>query len=423
MTVDEPGISALKAGWKWVPTLYFAEGLPYAAVMTIAVVMYKCLNVDNAMIAFATSWLYLPWVVKALWSPFVDLASTRRNWILTMEVAIAVTFALIASSLFSTVYYFSLSMAAFWLLAFLSATNDIASDGFYMLALDESQQSWWVGLRSGFYRCALVFGQGAIVYFAGTLESEVGVGESWQIAFALMAAIFAMIAIWHYFVLPFPASDHLAERRSPREIMVEFCETFSEFFRKRNVWLAIGFIFLYRLPEAQLVKLISPFMLDSREVGGLGLSTATVGVAYGMVGIGALLLGGIIGGFIVARSGLAKWLVPMALSMSLSCVTFLYLSLFPDSPIRVVYACVLLEQFGYGFGLTAFTLYLLNFSDGPRRTANYAICTGFMSLGMMLPGMFAGVMQQYLGYVGFFCWTMVCCVATLAVAVLVKKHL
>lgn len=412
----------LEAGVRWVPTLYFAEGLPYAAVMTIAVVMYKCLNVDNAMIAFATSWLYLPWVIKALWSPFVDLASTRRRWILAMEIAIALTFALISLSLYSASAYFGLSLTAFWLLAFLSATNDIASDGFYMLALNEAQQSWWVGLRSGFYRCALVFGQGAVVYFAGTIEPEVGVAASWRIAFGAMGGIFAAIAVWHFFALPFPPTDHLASRRSPREIMVEFGQTFADFFLKRNVWLAIAFIFLYRLPEAQLVKLISPFMLDSRVDGGLGLTTSQVGIAYGVVGVGALLAGGIIGGFIVARQGLRRWLMPMAFSMSLSCVTFLYLSIVPDSPLTVVYACVVLEQFGYGFGLTAFTLYLLNFSEGPRRTANYAICTGFMSLGMMLPGMFAGFLQQLFGYVGFFTWTMACCVATIGITLLVKKY-
>ncbi|MDE6177080.1 MAG: MFS transporter [Paramuribaculum sp.] len=410
--------------WQWVPSLYFAEGLPYAAVMTLSVVMYKCMGIGNDDVAFYTSWLYLPWVVKALWSPFVELLSTRRRWVVATQGGMAVAFALIAFWITAPVgSWFVLSLSAFWVLAFVSATHDIAADGFYMLALDERRQAWWVGLRSGFYRGALVFGQGALVYLAGAVEHRLGVEGSWRMVFLLLSAIFVLLALWHGFRLPRPTDDNRAPLRPVAEIMAEFVATFRYYFTKPGVWGAIAFIFLYRFPEAMLVKLITPFMLDAPEAGGLGLSTAQVGVTYGVIGVGGLLLGGILGGFAVARSGLRQWIMPMAVAMSLSCLTFLYLSMSELVALSVVNICVFIEQFGYGFGLTAFTLYLLYFSDGPSRTACYAICTGFMALGMMLPGMVAGWIQVRIGYTPFFTLAAVGCVTTIAIAEMARRRL
>ncbi len=405
--------------WTWIPTLYFAQGLPYVAVMTISVIMYKRLGISNTDIALYTGWLYLPWVIKPFWSPFVDIISTKRRWTLTMQWLIAAAFAGIAFAL-PTPLWFSLTLAVFWMVGFTSATHDIAADGYYMLALSEHQQSLYVGIRSTFYRVATVVGQGLLVIIAGALETTTGdIPLSWAIVFAILSLLFLGFALYHSWAMP-KVESKAGKLRSASDVWREFVDVFAEFFRKKQVGVAIIFMLLYRLPEAQLVKLINPFLLDPAEAGGLGLSTAQVGVVYGTVGIIGLTLGGIVGGIVAARRGLGFWLRPMAWSMSLTCLTFVYLSFATDAPLAVVNICVFIEQFGYGFGFTAYMLYLIYFSEGRHRTAHYSICTGFMALGMMLPGMAAGWIQEAVGYQNFFIWTMICCLATIGVTYLIR---
>lgn len=411
-----------RSPWAWIPTLYFAQGLPYIAVMTLSVIMYKNLGLSNTDIALYTGWLYLPWVIKPFWSPFVDIISTKRRWIVMMQLLIAAGFAAVALFLPGELF-FRLTLAAFWVTGFLSATHDIAADGFYMLALNEKEQSMFVGIRSTFYRIASVMGQGALVVAAGVLEERTGsVPQAWSIVFGLMSLLFVGFALYHSRMLPWAegGGDTPRDVKTGAQIFREFGEVFRDFFRKPNVVTAIVFMLLYRLPEAQLVKLINPFLLDSVEVGGLGLTTKEVGFVYGTVGIIGLTLGGIVGGIVAARRGLKFWLRPMAWSMSLTCLTFVYLSFATASSLAVVNVCVFIEQFGYGFGFTAYMLYLIQFSEGRFSTAHYSICTGFMALGMMLPGMAAGWIQETIGYQQFFLWTMVCCIATIAVAYRVK---
>ncbi len=416
---DSPARSR-RSPWAWIPTLYFAQGLPYVAVMTISVIMYKRLGFSNTDIALYTGWLYLPWVIKPFWSPFVDIISTKRRWTLSMQWLMAVAFAGIAFAL-PTPFCFSLTLAVFWLVGFTSATHDIAADGFYMLALTEHQQSLYVGIRSTFYRIATVMGQGILVIVAGALETSTGnIPLSWAIVFAILSILFLCFALYHTWALP--KVEHPASTRTldSRQVWNEFINVFAEFFRKKQVGVAIIFMLLYRLPEAQLVKLINPFLLDPVAAGGLGLSTAEVGVVYGTVGIIGLTLGGIIGGILAARRGLKFWLRPMAWSMSLTCLTFVYLSFAHSPSLLTVNICVFIEQFGYGFGFTAYMLYLIYFSEGRHRTAHYSICTGFMALGMMLPGMAAGWIEETVGYRNFFLWTMVCCIATIGVTYLIR---
>ena len=614
--------------WAWIPTLYFAQGLPYVAVMTISVIMYKRLGISNTDIALYTGWLYLPWVIKPFWSPFVDIIKTKRWWTLTMQWIIAFALAGIAFTI-PTPFFFQLTLAIFWLVGFTSATHDIAADGFYMLALTEHEQSLYVGIRSTFYRVATVAGQGLLVIVAGLIETNTGLapvqvnvnadpavewrpcdlewtdvaeadldgelqfitprnfsvattapsqvtvdvnGESvampfktyaalmrdsvkhlnerngfvaaeipadnkgaanvaeqsgpgafttwvketfgeqrepytlkdnniaiiglrlnkkpapgeeiilnvthksgdqsikleqaalstrfvfnesnwdktawlyyeidnkltaptqatfegasgnipfaWLVVFAVLSAFFFLVAFYHSWALPPPAADgHNNSAMTASDIIREFFETFKSFFRKPQVWVAIAFMLLYRLPEAQLVKLINPFLLDPIDKGGLGLTTGQVGIVYGTVGIIGLTLGGIIGGIAAAKGGLKKWLWPMAWSMSLTCLTFVYLSYASDHSLLTVNICVFIEQFGYGFGFTAYMLYLIYFSEGKHKTAHYAICTGFMALGMMLPGMAAGWLQETIGYRHFFIWTMICCAATIGVCAFLK---
>lgn len=602
--------------WSWIPTLYFAQGLPYVAVMTISVIMYKRLGISNTDIALYTGWLYLPWVIKPLWSPFVDIIKTKRWWTLTMQWILAFALAGIAFSI-PTSFFFQLTLAVFWIVGFTSATHDIAADGFYMHALTEHEQSLYVGIRSTFYRIATIAGQGLLVIIAGLIETGTGLepvlltveaspsysntltlptfdgvatdgekeahfvftsaeiqagvtpsvndsadvkaqiaglekavkewnianrfvapdevkgdnkvaqkakeesaftswvrnhfGEkrevttdatdnvvvvgvrlskqpapdetkvlnmtfkdgdqsirleqnslssrleftadnwdkpayllfridhklkettsatfagasgnipfAWMVVFIVLSGFFFIVSIYHNWVLPRPASDRPAKDAQAGSIMKEFFETFKTFFTKRQAAVAILFMLLYRLPEAQLVKLINPFLLDPIDKGGLGLTTGEVGVVYGTVGIIGLTLGGIIGGICAARGGLKKWLWPMAWSMSLTCLTFIYLSYAQDHSLLTVNICVFIEQFGYGFGFTAYMLYLIYFSEGEHKTAHYAICTGFMALGMMLPGMAAGWLQETIGYRHFFVWTIVCCAATIAVCAFIK---
>lgn len=405
--------------WWWIPTLYFAEGLPYMAVMTISTVMYKCLGIGNTEIAFYTAWLYLPWVIKPFWSPFVDIIRSKRWWVLAMQWAIAIAMASIAFALPAS-GFFQATLALFWLMAFASATHDIAADGFYMLALTEHQQSLFVGIRSLFYRISMVVGQGALVVVAAFVSDAWAQPKAgWIVVFGILAAFFALVASYHSFALPRPAADAMRSPRSRGEVLREFTETFVAFFRKPQVGVALTFMLLYRLPEAQLVKMITPFMLDPTESGGLGLTPDQVGLVYGTIGVIGLMLGGIVGGLAAARRGLRYWLHPMAWSMSLTCLTFVYLAVAQPSAIWEIYLCVFVEQFGYGFGFTAYMLYLIYFSAGRFKTAHYSICTGFMALGMMLPGMAAGWITDHFSYVTFFIWTMVCCVATIGVCYLI----
>ncbi len=591
-----------RSPWAWIPTLYFAEGIPYVVVMTVSVIMYKRFGLSNTDIALYTSWLYLPWVIKPFWSPFVDILKTKRWWIVSMQLLIGAGMAGIAFTL-PTPFYLQASLAFFWLMAFSSATNDIASDGFYMLALDDSQQSFFVGIRSTFYRLAMITGQGLLIILAGGLELSTGLqpvtiqasssnsfqseitlnpstytadkngkltfvypqnvvistnkisfdslknikqfaqennvsngfviketeikkdkkaswwaknvanplgnylkihfgktketanfsnltgnaalvsirlnkspekgknvvlntqfskgdknislisGErltfnannwnkpaylvlqldsklksevsstfkgssgniplAWSITFFILAGLFVAFFVYHRFVLPKPATDIGKTTNTPTEVMTEFGKTFLSFFTKKGILLAVAFMLLYRLAEAMLVKLASPFLLDAHEVGGLALSTQQVGVVYGTVGVVALTLGGIIGGIVASRNGLKYWLWPMALAITLPNAAYVFLSMVQPENFLWVNIAVAIEQLGYGFGFTAYMLYLIYFSQGEHKTAHYSICTGFMALGMMLPGMAAGWIQEQIGYQNFFIFIMIATIPTL----------
>lgn len=596
--------------WAWIPTLYFAQGLPYVAVMTISVIMYKRLGMSNTDIALYTGWLGLPWVIKPFWSPFVDLIRTKRWWVLAMQWIVAVALAAIAFTI-PTSMYVQLTLAVFMLMGFASATHDIAADGFYMLALNEHEQSLYVGIRSTFYRIATVMGQGILVVLAGLIELNTGLepldmqlvvdpdepatvaalydkGEAlsaerqfvtsmpsvvsvvapdsvegkafaayssglqsridslntangfvettaaaavaaqdgewsalrkkikewfgeereatnapdaniavatvsltqapepgeelvlilnfkdgdqsirlgkynrlvfnesnwdkpayvvfnidpkikertvasfqgtsgnipmaWSVVFIVLSVFFFIVVVYHTWALPRPASDASQGTTSAKGIVTGFFDAFKTFFTKYPLGqtiAAILFMLLYRFPEAQLTKIIQPFLLDPIDRGGLGLTTGEVGLVYGTVGIIGLTIGGIVGGIAAAKGGLKKWLMPMAWSMSLTCLTFVYLSYFQDHSLLTVNICVFIEQFGYGFGFTAYMLYLIYYSEGNFKTSHYAICTGMMALSMMT-GMIAGWVQETIGYRHFFVWTIICCAATIIVSLLVK---
>ncbi|MFV0471468.1 MAG: AmpG family muropeptide MFS transporter [Paludibacteraceae bacterium] len=405
--------------WRWIPSLYFAEGIPYVIVMTVSVIMYKRLGVSNGDIALYTSLLYLPWLLKPLWSPFVDIVKSKRWWIVSMQLLIGAGLAGVAFFL-PTPFYFQATLAVFWLLAFSSATHDIAADGFYMYALDSSQQSFFVGIRSTFYRLAMITGQGLLIILAGTLEKSLTIPKAWSITFYILAGFFLLVFIYHRFVLPTPKTDLNKEKKSISVIFDEFLLTFKSFFQKEGIVVAIVFMLLFRLGEALLVKMASPFLLDGREVGGLGLSTQQVGFVYGTVGVVALTLGGIIGGIVASRNGLKYWIWPMTLALTLPNLAYIYLAWIQPIDLLWINMAIAFEQFGYGFGFTAYMLYLIYFSSGEHKTAHYAICTGFMALGMMLPGMVAGWLEELIGYSNFFLVVILCTIPTLAVIPFLK---
>ncbi|PIE90383.1 MAG: MFS transporter [Acidobacteria bacterium] len=581
-----------KNPWQWIPSLYYAEGIPYIIVMTVSVILYKRLGVSNTEIALYTSWLYLPWTIKPLWSPVVDLFRTKRAWIVAMQLLIGAGLAGVALTI-PVPGFFQYTLMFFWLLAFSSATHDIAADGFYMLGLSENEQAYFVGIRSTFYRLAMITGQGLLIILAGYIESRTGLpdleiqvhanpaahkqelqpesapvqsidetlrivttsetltipltpvqqeevaamlaetkawnisrgfyreekkqeqrqssgvsftalenfiqshfgtvkppvdhekqvgntgslsfhlsqspGEeeitvdfgrqsgdksiqliegtrftfnksnwdqpaiavfqldsklktsstavfkarsgnvklAWVITFSILAFLFFVFFLYHRTALPLPANDKPSNSAGNQPFMREFLHTFVLFFKKKHIGLAITFLLVYRLGESQLVKMASPFLLDAREIGGLGLTTGQVGLVYGTVGIIALTLGGILGGLVASRHGLKKWILWMLIAINLPNSVYIYLSYALPESFLLINTAVAIEQFGYGFGFTAYMLYMIYISDGEHKTAHFAMTTAFMALGMMIPGMLSGWLQELIGYRHFFIWVMI----------------
>ncbi len=398
-----------KNAWLWVPILYFTQGIPYVMVVTVSVIMYKRLGISNEDIGLYTSWLYLPWVLKPLWSPFVDLKSTKRNWFLGMQLLIALSLLGVGLTL-PTNQFFITTLACFWMAAFSSATNDIASDGYYMIGLSEKKQSFFVGMRSTFYRLAMVTGEGLIVIFAGYLENYYGDNsKAWSITMICAATLMLLLTVSNFFSTPkFESADPTVKDKPG-----SFGEVFASFFKKKNIGIALAFILCYRLGESQLVKMAAPFLLDPIEKGGLGYSTEALGKIFGTVGVIMLSLGGILGGILISRDGLKKWMLPMVLSLNIPNVLYAILAFTKTTNIIAVVATVAFEKFGYGFGFAAFLIYLIYIAEGKSKTSHYAIATGFMGLGMMLPGMISGYVQKWLGYDGFFIWVVIAALPSL----------
>ncbi|MGJ8736592.1 MFS transporter [Zobellia laminariae] len=405
-----------KGAWVWVPILYFTQGLPYVLVVSVSVIMYKQLGVSNEDIGLYTSLLYLPWVLKPLWSPFVDLKSTKRKWFLSMQLLIALALFGVALTI-PTSLFLTTTLACFWMAAFASATNDIASDGYYMLGLTEKKQSFFVGMRSTFYRLAMVTGEGLIVVMAGFLENKYGDNsKAWSITMTAAAFLMLALTVSNFFAAPKYESSSNVTKEKP----TGFFEVFSSFFKKPGIGIALAFILTYRLGESQLVKMAAPFLLDAPDKGGLGYSTEQLGTIFGTAGVIFLSVGGILGGILISKDGLKKWMLPMVLSLNLPNVLYAILAMTKTTSVYAVTGTVILEKFGYGFGFAAFLMYLIYISEGKSKTSHYAIATGFMALGMMLPGMVSGYMQQWLGYGGFFVWVVIAALPALFLVNFIK---
>ena len=404
--------------WKWIPSLYFGQAIPYVMVMTVSVMMYKEFGISNTDIALYTSWLYLPWVIKPLWSPFIDMFRTKRWWTVTMQFLIGVSLASVA---FTTQlpYFFQISLAIFWLMAFSSATHDIAADGFYMLALPQNQQAAFVGVRSTFYRLANIAGQGGVLVVAGQVTELTGdKGYAWSVVLFVLGGMFLGLWFYHSFILPRPDSDRTIKHSD--NYLAEYFTTFKAFFARRDILMVLAFILTFRLGESQLLKLVLPFLKDPASVGGLGLSTSQIGFVYGGVGVAGIVAGGLIGGYLISKIGLKKALWPLVFAVHTPNLVFVFLATELPQNIAIITACIAFEQFGYGMGFTALMLYMIMVADGEHKTAHYAICTGLMALGMMVPGMFSGRIQEYLGYQNFFIYVCFMTLPAFLMAALVK---
>jgi PAT family beta-lactamase induction signal transducer AmpG len=405
-----------RSPWFWIPTLYVAEGIPNALVATVSVMLYTDLGVSNKATAFFTSWLYLPWVIKPLWSPAVDILKTRRLWIWTTQLLLGLGLAGVALMI-PAPHFVQWTIIFLGLLAFSSATHDIAADGFYMLATTEGQQSFFIGFRNVFFNIGKISAQGGLVYLAGRLARHTGnPAFGWSVAFAVGAGFFLVLGVYHRFILPRPLADQPKVAVNAGNFWKGFFETFGSFSQKPKIILLLFFLLLYRLGEAQLVKIIPLFLHGPRETGGLGLATEDISVIYGTIGVITFVAGALLGGFVVARQGLKFWLWPMLLAIHLPDAVFIWLACTQPDNLWLIGAGVAVEQFGYGFGFTAYMLYMIYIARGEHQTAHYAICTGFMALGMMVPGMWSGWLQEHIGYPHFFIWVLLATIPSFIVA-------
>ena len=424
--------------WLWVPTLYFLQGIPYFLVNNISMVMFNQMGVPNGEMSFFTTLLYFPWALKFLWAPFVDLIRTKRWWFLTMQflmlgLAVLTIFSIpqpdpaTIAAMGTEVKLFMGVLIAFIIMAFASATHDIAADGFYMLALTSGVQAEMIGWRSVFYRLSNVFCNSVLIAIPGIIydwtikQGEQNMPLAWKVTMVITAVIFALMAVWHMFFTPRPDADKPNAETSVKDIISGFGKAFATYFTKPGLWVAILFMLLYRLPEGFLMKMIYPFLLGARDTGGLGLTMQELGVVYGAIGVIFLLLGGILGGFYISRVGLKKAFWWMALAMTLPCLSFVYLSVYLPENMVYIGIALAIEQFGYGFGFTAYMMYMMFFSEGEFKTSHYAICTSFMALSMILPGLVAGYIQEAIGYQNFFWMVIACSVGTIIATFLARR--
>lgn len=406
-----------RGAWRWIPTLSFASGMPYFVVTDMAGDMFKLLGVGNTEITYYTGWLKFPYVIKPLWSPLVQGFGARRQWILITQFAIAAGVAAAAVALKAD-SFLAYSLLALAVVAISSATYDVAADGFYLLALSSHDQAWYVGIRNICYRLAMFTGKGILLIVAGFLAKRFGFQTAWTITLAMVAAAYALLAIFHIFALPRPAMDLPTAKAGARSFKNLLAPMIS-FFHKPSIGRILSFLVLYRLGEAQLMAMVGPFLLDSRSAGGLGLSAEEKGFYYGVVGVVALLAGGVLGGMLAARDGLKHWLWKMAIACHLPNIAFLLLAYFQPESHLLINLAIAIEQFGYGFGFTAYMLYCIYIARGESQTVHYAMCTGFMALGMMIPGMWSGWLQEQIGYVSFFAWIMASTIPSFLVVALI----
>jgi len=397
--MTEPSRKKKRIHGIYVSTLYFAEGLPYTIVVLMSVIFFKDLGASNEFIGL-TSFLYIPWTIKLLWGPVVDIYGTKRRWILTMEVIITALIAAIALGSFSP-HAITIAIILFSLIAFASATHDISIDGFYLDALNHDQQAFYSGFRTTAYKIAFLTGTGGLVYIAGLIkESTFSPQTGWSVAFGLAAVIFLAVFFFQLWYLPFPKAAPIARGTSSAEKPM-FFRVFMTYFQQRRIGVIVLYILIFRLGDAFMLKMAPPFLMDAAEKGGLAIPTAQIGVIYGTVGMIFLLLGGIVGGFLIAKQGLKRWMWPTALLQNSAIILYYLLAIYQPN---VYWVAVVnsFEQFSYGLGVSAYTVFLMRTVRPEFKASHYAISTALMAVGVMLPGAASGFLTTALGYKNFF---------------------
>lgn len=410
-----------RAAWAWVPSLSFADGLPLVILMAVSLIFYKQMGLSNTAVTFYTSWMYLPWILKPIWSPFIDLVKTKRWWVLLTEILLGAAFGGVAFTI-PTSFWFQGTLFFFWVAAFTGASHCVAADGFYLLALSERQQAWFMGIRQMADRLATIFGQGILIMVAGNLQVifRGSIRYSWSLTFYGLAGVFLALLLWHSRMLPHARNDRQHPIVSARAILSGFVLTFRTFLRKPGIIQALCFILLFRLSEALLSKVSPLFLIDAPHNGGLGLAPQEYGLVQGTVGMIGVIIGSIIGGFVVSRGGLHKWLFPMTLVYSLPPAIYLALAYWLPDNLALVAVSVFIEQCSTGFGLTAYMMFLIYYNRGEFRTSHYAIASALMTLSLMLPGLLAGGLEETLGYRRFFFLTLILIAVTWGVAIMVR---
>jgi PAT family beta-lactamase induction signal transducer AmpG len=404
----------------WVPTLYFAEGLPFYAVGMMALIFYSRMGVDNRTITATVSLLGLPWSLKPLWSPFLEMYKTKKFFVVLMEFVGGVSLGLLALCL-PLPDYFRYSIAFFALVAFCSSTHDIAADGLYIGSLSPKQQAAYAGWQGGFYNIARFFSQGGLLILAGYLETRMPAVRAWMIIFATVGITLVALSLFHSRVLPSGGEDR--QSKSLREMLATFWDVVVSFFKKPNIWFLLTFVFLYRAGEGQVVKIGPLFLKAARDQGGLGLTTTQFGTIYGTFGTAAFIVGSILGGYFAAWLGLKRALLPLILVMNLPMLTYFYLSSqLPSSSVSITLA-MSLEMFGYGFGFVGVMLLMMQeIAPGKYQTAHYAFANSLMNLGLILPGAISGWIQMKIGYQHFFVWVLISALPAMVLSRFVPIH-
>ena len=397
-------------------TSYFGEGLPYAIVNTLMVALLADMGMSNGSVAAITGLLSLPWSLKFLWSPLVDSVSTKRRWMMVMEVILAIVFLATCLSLSTSMWQYCVVVFAASA-AICSATYDISCDGFYMKVLPDDAQSFFVGIRNMAYKLGWLLATGVLVWITGSFEkSGMSNTSSWQMTFGIIALIFFGLFASYHFLLPKTELATIASNKTgviesnAKSIKNGYIESIRTFFTNRSIsdlLFLLLFIFTYRLGEALLSKVTILFLKDATENGGIGLDNEQYGFLYGTLGVLALTVGGILGGILISKYTLRQCILPMALALNIPDLLYVYLAIAQPQSLGIIGTCISVEQFGYGFGFTAYTVYLLQCAKGGHETAHYAFLTALMAIGMTLPTIISGYWQQDLGYTEFFirsCW-------------------
>jgi PAT family beta-lactamase induction signal transducer AmpG len=404
-----------RSPFTWVPSLYFAQGLPFFAVNVVMALMYKSMGVPNEQIARWSGLLSLAWGIKWLWSPFLELAPSKKSIVVIFQLLGGVGLCLVALSL-QLPNYFLVGIAALTLVSIASATHDIASDGLYIASLSSKQQAEYAGWQGAFFNVARFISMGGLVILAGHLEKSIGVANAWGVVFVLFGATMLALGLYHTWALPRSPNAVKADR-SIAGVAQTLWDVLAAFLKKPGIWLAILFIILFRAGEGQVQTIGPLFLRDAREVGGLGLSTGDVGWAYGTAGTIAFIGGSIVGGYFAAWLGLKRAMLWLILAMNLPSVAFVFLSVAMPTNFAVIAAALSLEMFGYGFGFVGVILYLMQVvSVGHYQTSHYAIGSGVMGLGMSLFKSISGDIQAALGYQHFFIWGLLCMVPVLVLS-------